>query len=53
MNFLIRILVSLYAFFFFFGYSQCHLKKIKLDKFVLKTWISRRISYFTGILREV
>ena len=30
----------LYVFFFFFN----------LDKLVLKTWISRRVSYFVGIL---
>ena len=32
--------------------SQFFLIKI-LDKFVLKTWISRRVSYFVGILSGV
>ena len=39
----------------FFFQIKCHnfyLKK-KLDKFVLKIWISRRVSYFVGILSGV
>ena len=44
------------SFFFFFGSSVIifpQKKKTKLDKFVLKTWISRRVSYFIGILSGV
>ena len=40
-------------FFFFLVWVNCHnfrFKK-KLDKFVLKIWISRKVSYFVGILR--
>ena len=38
---------------FFFFWSSVIIflkKKKKLNKFVLKTWISRRVSYFVGIL---
>ena len=41
--------------FFFFGSSIIIFifNFFFLDKFVLKTWISRQVSYFVGILSEV
>ena len=44
---------TVYSFFFFL--VQCHnfLFKKKLDKFVLKIQISRRVSYFVGFLSGV
>ena len=40
------------AFFFFCPVSKFFFKK-KKTKFVLKTWISRRVFYFVGILSGV
>ena len=40
--------------FFFFFCHDFHLKKKKKkDKFLVKSWISRRVSCFVGILSKV